>query len=54
MNESIWIQKEPNCMNKDGGSYSLPTAYDRLLSTHSTSCEHKTDEDCHWQPKSCN
>jgi len=24
--------KEPNCMNRDGGAYSLPTAYDRLWS----------------------
>ena len=31
--ESIWIRKEPNCMNGDGGAYSLPTAYDRLLVT---------------------
>jgi len=23
--ESIWIRKEPNCMNRDGGAYSLPT-----------------------------
>ena len=26
--ESIWIRKEPSCMNRDGGAYSLPTAYD--------------------------
>jgi len=31
--ESIWIRKEPNCMNRDGGTYSLPTANDRLLVT---------------------
>ena len=37
--ESIWIRKEPNCMNRYGGAYtySLPTAYDRLLVTCSTS-----------------
>ena len=35
--ESIWIRKEPACMNRDGGAYSLPTAYDRLLVTCSTS-----------------
>jgi len=28
--QSIWIRKEPNCVNRDGGAYSLPTAYDRL------------------------
>jgi len=22
--ESIWIRKEPNCMNRDGGAYRLP------------------------------
>ena len=38
--ESIWIRKEPNCMNRDGGAYSLPTAYDRLLVTCSTSTSH--------------
>jgi len=42
--ESIWIRKEPNCMNRDGGAYSLPTAYDRLLVTCSTSRDHKADE----------
>jgi len=35
--ESIWILKEPTCMNRDGGAYSLSTAYDRLLVTCSTS-----------------
>ena len=44
--ESIWIQKEPTCVNRDGGAYSLPTAYDRLLVTCSTSTsrDHKPDE----------
>jgi len=49
--ESIWIQKEPNCMNRDGGAYSLPTAYDRLLVTCSTSRDHKPDEARRWQAK---
>jgi len=33
-------------MNRDGGAYSLPTAYDRLLVTCSTSTsrDHKPDE----------
>jgi len=35
--DSICIRKEPNCMNRDGETYSLPTAYDRLLVTCSTS-----------------
>ena len=35
---------ETNCMNRDGGAYSLPTAYDRLLVTCSTSRDHKPDE----------
>jgi len=43
--ESIWIWKEPNCMNRDGGAYSLPTAYDRLLVTCSASRDHKPDAD---------
>jgi len=42
--ESIWIRKEPNCMNRDGGAYSLPTAYDRLLVRCSTSRDHKPDD----------
>jgi len=43
--ESIWIRKEPNCMNSDGGAYNLPTAYyDRLLVTCSTSRDHEPDE----------
>ena len=31
--ESIWIRKEPTCVNRDGGAYSLPIAYDHLLVT---------------------
>ena len=42
--ESILIRKEPNCMNRDGGAYSLPTAYDRLLVRCSTSRDHKPDD----------
>jgi len=38
--ESTWNRKEPNCMNRDGGAYSLPTAYG-LLVTCSTSHDHK-------------
>ena len=51
--ESIWIQKEPTCMNRDGGAYSLPTAYDRLLVTCSTSTsrDHKRDEARRWRAK---
>ena len=26
VNESIWIRKEPNCLNRDGAAYSIPTA----------------------------
>jgi len=51
--ESIGIRKEPNCMNRDGGAYSLPTAYDRLLVTCSTSTshDHKPDEARRWRAK---
>ena len=51
--ESIWIQKEPNCMNRDGGAYRLPTAYVLFLVTCSTSTsrDHKPDEACHLQAK---
>jgi len=31
-------------MNRDGGAYNLPVAYDRLLVTCSTSRDHKPDE----------
>jgi len=49
--ESISIWKEPNCMNRDGGAYSLPSAYDRLLDTCSTSRDHKPDETRRWREK---
>ena len=51
--ESIWIRREPTCMNRDGGAYSLPTAYDRLLVTCSTSTsrDHKPDEAGRWRAK---
>jgi len=49
--ESIWIRKEPKCMNRDGGAYSLPTAYDHLLVTCSTSRDHKPDEARRWRAK---
>ena len=50
---SIWIWKEPNCVNRDGGAYSLPTAYDCLLVTCSTSTsrDHKPDEARRWRAK---
>ena len=47
--ESIWIRKEPACMNRDGGAYSLPTAYDVV--TCSTSRDHKPDEARRWRAK---
>ena len=48
-----WYQKmkEPNCMNRDGGAYSLPTAYDSLLVTCSTSRDHKPDKARRWHAK---
>ena len=48
--ESIWIRKEPSW---DGGAYSLPTAYDCLLVTFSTSTslDHKPDEARRWRAK---
>jgi len=51
--ESIWIRKQSTCMNRDGGAYSLPTAYDHLLVTCSTSTsrDHKPDEDRRWRVK---
>ena len=49
--ESVWIRKEPNRMNRDGGAYSLPTAYDRLLVTCSKSHDHKPDEARRWRAK---
>jgi len=52
--ESILIRKEPNCMNRDGGAYNLPTAYDRLLVTCSTSRDHKPDEARRWWAKRSN
>ena len=53
--ESIWIRKELTCMNRDGGAYSLPTTYDRLLVTCSTSIshDHKPDEAHRWRAKCC-
>jgi len=29
--ESIWIWKEPNCMNRDGGAYSLLVQFQVVL-----------------------
>jgi len=31
LREFIHIHKEVNCMNRDGGAYSLPTTYDRVF-----------------------
>jgi len=45
------IRKEPNCTYRDGGAYSLPTAYDRLLVTYATSCDYKPDEARRWRTK---
>jgi len=38
----ISLRKEANCMNRDAGAYNLPTTYDRILVTRSssTSCDH--------------
>jgi len=52
--ESIWFRKEPNCMNRDGEAYSLPTPYDGLLVTCSTSRDHKPDEARRWRAKHSN
>jgi len=43
-------------MNRDGGAYNLPTTYDRILVTRSTSTsrDHMPDEVCHWRTKRCN
>ena len=49
--ESIWIRKEPTCMNRDGGAYSLPTAYNHLLVTCSISHDHQPDEAHRWRAK---
>jgi len=37
LKESIHIRKEANCMNRDAGAYNLPTTYDRILVTRSSS-----------------
>ena len=44
LKESICICKEVNCMNRDGTAYNLPTTYDRILVTWSTSRNHMPDE----------
>jgi len=50
LKESIRIHKEVNCMNRDGGAYNLPTTYDRILVTRSssTSRDRMPDEVCRW------
>ena len=52
LRESISICKVANCMNRDGGGYNLPTTYDHILVTRtsSTSRDHMPDE-VHWQRK---
>ena len=52
--ESIWMQKEPNCINRGGGAYSLPTAYDHVLVTCSTLCNHMPAEARCCRVKRCN
>jgi len=53
LKESIRILKEANCMNRDAGAYNLPTTYDRILVTRSSSAsrDHMPDEVRHWQMK---
>ena len=50
LKESIRIRMMANCMNRDGGAYNLPSTYDRILVTRSssTSCDHIPDEVRHW------
>ena len=53
LKESIRIRKEANCMNRDAGAYNLPTTYDRILVTgsSSTSRDHMPDEVRRWRTK---
>jgi len=53
LTESIHTRREVNCMNRDGGAYSLPTTYDRILVTCSsaTSRDHMPDEVRRWRTK---
>ena len=52
-NELCKATHSPHCMNRDGGANSLPTAYDRLFVTCSTSTlrDHKPDEARRWRAK---
>jgi len=46
------IRMEANCMNRDGGAYNLPTTYDHILVTcSSTSRDHMPDEVRPWRTK---
>jgi len=56
LKESIRIRMEANCMNRNGGAYNLPTTYDRILVTRSssTSRDHMPDEVRRWRTKRCN
>jgi len=53
LQESIRIRKEANCMNRDAGVYNLPTTYDRILVTRSSSAsrDHMPDEVRRWRTK---
>ena len=51
-NQSVHCKKA-NCMNRDRGAYNLPTTYDRILVTNSSSVsrDHMPVEDRHWRTK---
>jgi len=53
LKESIRIRMEANCMKRYGRGYNLPTTYDRILVTRSssTSGDHIPDEVRHWRTK---
>jgi len=53
LKESIRIRREANCMNRDGRAYNLPTTYDCILVTRSssTSRDHMSDEVRRWRTK---
>jgi len=53
LKESICIRMEANSMNRDAGAYNLPTTYDGILVTRSssTSHDHMPDEVRHWRTK---
>jgi len=52
LKQSIRICKEANCMNRDGGAYNLPTTYDCILVTRSSTLrDHMPDEVRRWRTK---